>query len=366
MLVLVAATVLAAGGLYLVGWVADIASSAPNISELKPRDQGQLSEVFAADGTLLGYIRSDILRTPVPERSLPSVVTRATVAIEDRRFYQHGGVDYQGILRAGVKDVLRRRSQHPGRLDADHAARPQHLPAPPARRYAVVEAQDHRGQARRGARGQAHQALDPHPVPERRATTGRSAVKTAVGVGAASQLFFDKPVGRSTLPRRRCWPGCRRRLLEYNPFLDPRLARGRRHEVLDAMVQSGYITQAQANAADHSTLQIKHNDTYSQNRRALRVRLRPPGADPEVRAGDSEKGGLKVYTTIDLHARRRRDRRSSPTRASPGIQPQRSSASTRSNGTSSPWPPRRVTTRRTSTTRPSRTGRRGLRSRCSC
>ena len=106
MSLLVAGAVVAAGALYLVGWVADVASSAPNISELKPRDPGQLSEVFAADGARLGYIRADILRTPVAQHSLPRVLTRATVAIEDRRFWQHGGVDLQGILRAGVQDVF--------------------------------------------------------------------------------------------------------------------------------------------------------------------------------------------------------------------------------------------------------------------
>src|SRR5207302_5327079 len=88
----------------VVGWIVDTAQSAPDISQLKPRDPGQLSEVLAADGTRLGYIRSDILRTEVGARQLPRVLTRATVAIEDRRFWHHGGIDFQGILRAGVQD----------------------------------------------------------------------------------------------------------------------------------------------------------------------------------------------------------------------------------------------------------------------
>src|SRR6202035_5082460 len=58
------------------------------------------------NGTLLGYITSDILRTSVPYTQLPVMLRRATVAIEDRRFWHHGGVDYMGLLRAGVRDVL--------------------------------------------------------------------------------------------------------------------------------------------------------------------------------------------------------------------------------------------------------------------
>src|SRR5205085_4786364 len=74
----------------VAGWVVDVANSAPDISHLKPRDPGQISQVFAADGTRLGYIRSDVLRQEVTLKQIPRILTRATVAIEDRRFWQHG------------------------------------------------------------------------------------------------------------------------------------------------------------------------------------------------------------------------------------------------------------------------------------
>jgi penicillin-binding protein 1A len=97
---------LAIGAAGVVGWVVDVADSAPDISHLKPRDPGQVSEVFAADGSRLGYIHSDVLRTVVEDKQIPLILKRATVAIEDRRFWTHGGVDPQGILRAAVKDVF--------------------------------------------------------------------------------------------------------------------------------------------------------------------------------------------------------------------------------------------------------------------
>src|SRR2546429_6729452 len=90
----------------VAAWVVNVADSAPNINQLKPHDPGQLSEIFGSDGSLLGYISSDSLRSYVPDTQLPQLLKRATVAIEDRRFYQHGGIDYEGIVRAAVKDVF--------------------------------------------------------------------------------------------------------------------------------------------------------------------------------------------------------------------------------------------------------------------
>jgi penicillin-binding protein 1A len=87
-------------------WVFSTANGAPNINELSPRSQGQTTEIFASNGKPLGYLASDVLRTTLPESGQPQLMRQATVAIEDRRFYQHGGVDYQGLARAIAKDVF--------------------------------------------------------------------------------------------------------------------------------------------------------------------------------------------------------------------------------------------------------------------
>src|SRR5947209_3892685 len=97
---------LALGVAGVAGWVVSVANSAPDISQLKPRDPGQVSVVYGSNGCVLGYIASDTLRTYVPAAQIPQTLKEATIAIEDRRFYHHGGVDFQGILRAGVRDVF--------------------------------------------------------------------------------------------------------------------------------------------------------------------------------------------------------------------------------------------------------------------
>jgi penicillin-binding protein 1A len=112
-------------------------------------------------------------------------------------------------------------------------------------------------------------------------------------------VFFDKPVWKLNLAQAALLAGLPQEPSGYNPFFAPNLARERRHEVLQAMVQSHYITQAQANAADASPLQVKRNDTYSKVvepyvfdyvRHVLLQRFGLKTVDT---------GGLKVYTTID-------------------------------------------------------------------
>ena len=72
----------------------DVAAKAPPLSACKPIDQGGNSVLYAGDGSRLGYIASDEARTPVAVKRVPSDLKHATVAIEDERFYEHDGIDY--------------------------------------------------------------------------------------------------------------------------------------------------------------------------------------------------------------------------------------------------------------------------------
>ncbi len=282
----------------VAGWVVDVANSAPDISQLKPRDPGQLSEVFAADGTRLGYIRSDVLRQEVTLKQIPRALTRATVAIEDRRFWQHGGIDFEGILRAGVQDVFGGgRNIQGGSTLTMQLVRNIYLPYKLADtrsiKRKIIEAKlAEELESKRTKRWILGQYLNDVDY-------GTVGGETAIGVGAASNVFFNKPVWKLNLAQAALLAGLPQAPSEYNPFEQPGLARARRHEVLTAMVKSHYITQAQANAADRSPLQVKPNDTYS--------KVVEPYVFDYVRHAliqrfgikTVEQGGLKVYTTID-------------------------------------------------------------------
>ena len=130
--------------------------------------------------------------------------------------------------------------------------------------------------------------------------------QTAYGVGAASQMFFDKPVSKLTLAQAALLAGLPQSPSQYNPFLDPGAARRAAHEVLQAMVQAGDITQAQANAANRKRLQIKPDLAYAVRRDPYVFdyitagrRQRPVPQQPN-NCPTLTEGGLKIYTTIDL------------------------------------------------------------------
>src|SRR5687767_4661163 len=93
------------GALSVVGYIVAIAATGPDIEELKPADKGESSVVYAADGSLLGYVQSDIVRQEKSWDHMPVELRQAVVAIEDERFYEHSGVDPEGIVRAAFKNV---------------------------------------------------------------------------------------------------------------------------------------------------------------------------------------------------------------------------------------------------------------------
>jgi penicillin-binding protein 1A len=287
------------GVLGVVGWVVDTADSAPDIQGLKPRDPGQVSEVFAGDGTRLGYIHSDILRTVVHGNRIPLILKRATVAIEDRRFWSHGGIDPEGIVRAAVKDVFNggRDIQGGSTLTMQLVRNiylPDRLADTRSLKRKIIEAKLADELERKHSKTW---ILDEYLNAVPYGTVGG---QTAIGVDAASQMFFNKPVYHLTLAQAALLAGLPQAPSEYNPFQDPKLAKGRRHEVLTAMVNSHYITYQQAVAADHAPLEIHPNTTYG--------KVVEPYVFDYVRRqlvqrfglATVEKGGLKVYTTIDL------------------------------------------------------------------
>jgi penicillin-binding protein 1A len=95
------------GGAIVAGTVGGAAALGSNcdLSSLRQVEVGENSFVYAADGSLLGSIPSEKNRQPVALATMSPWMRRATIAIEDRRFYQHGGLDIEGIARALVEDV---------------------------------------------------------------------------------------------------------------------------------------------------------------------------------------------------------------------------------------------------------------------
>ncbi len=286
------------GVLTAVGWVVATADSAPNLKELKPRAPHQLSRIYNADGTLLGYVHSDTVFNRVAPGSIPLTLKRATVAIEDRRFWQHGPLDYQGILRAGIRDVFNGGSDLQGASTltmqlVDNMYMPRRFASHHDLKYKIV-------QAKLAEQLEGHHSkqwvLDTYlnDVPY-----GTLNGETAQGVGAASQMFFDKPVWKLTLAQQALLAGLPQSPTNYNPFLRPDLALARRAEVLQAMVNSDYITQKQANRASKTKLGVRNSKLYTQRNQPYLYDYALSQLIEHYGLKTVEGGGLKVYTTIE-------------------------------------------------------------------
>ena len=295
---------IALGAMALVGWVVGVADSAPNISQLTPQVPGQSSQVFASNGQSLGYIKTDNVRTVVPEQRLPQILRDATVSIEDRRFYQHGALDYEGIVRAAIRDLFSGGSGLQGASTLTQQLVENLYPKIKAHgrtlKYKIIQAKLAEQLYKLHSRAW---ILNSYLNDVDYGTVGG---QTAYGVGAASEMFFGKPVWRINLAQAALLAGLPQAPSEYNPFDAPKLARDRRYQVLQAMVTSHYITQSQATTAEHSRLQTHENDVYTTRQQPyvfdyvqqqLMQKFCPdtPNYCPKV-----TEGGLKIYTTINL------------------------------------------------------------------
>ena len=197
---IVAATVVAACA--AVGYVVSVAATAPDIAELKPLDQGATSAVYARDGERLGFIQGDVLRTPVRSSAMPDTVRQATVATEDRRFYKHGGVDFEGVVRAALKNLSNRETVEGGstltmqlvkNLYTEDRARTGLAGYKRKIREAKLASElEDRHPGRRGKDWVLTQYLNNAPY-------GTVGGQQAVGVEAAARIFFNKPARRLTL-----------------------------------------------------------------------------------------------------------------------------------------------------------------------
>jgi penicillin-binding protein 1A len=291
------AAVLLGGGVVLASWVADIVRDTPDIAELQPKPLGTVSTVYASDGTRLGFISSDTLRRPVAGSRIPLVMKQATVAIEDRRFYRHHGVDYVGIVRAAIKNATSDETTQGGSTLTMQLVRNLYVPE---NRFEKTVTRKIREAKLASQLEQEHSKQWILVAYLNNVPFGTVGGQTAIGVQAAARIFFDKPASELTLPEAALLAGLPQAPSQYNPFLNERGARSRRAEVLRAMVSAGYIDEADAVAANAAPLGVEANGYYARRREPFvfdyvkEQLLRRYGA-AVVRAG-----GLKVYTSIDL------------------------------------------------------------------
>lgn len=278
-----------------VGYVAHVVHTAPSLSSLHAIVGGGTSQVFAADGTRLGFIQSDELRTPVGWGEIPSNLRNATVAIEDQRFYKDDGIDVTGIFRAAVKDLGRGEALQGASTITMQLVRNLYLGGDEhtlkqkiTEAKLAIEYNEHHSK---------RSILNSYLNDVAYGTVGG---QTTIGVQAASRIFFDKPVTQLNLEQSALLAGLPQAPSQYNPFLNPSAARERRNEVLAKMAELHYVTPAQAGAAERAPLETRHGNYYSERKEDFFFEYVHELLVHRYGKKTVEGGGLKVYTTIDL------------------------------------------------------------------
>jgi penicillin-binding protein 1A len=259
-----------------------------DLGDLKPVTIGQNSFVYAADGSLLGAIPAERNRQPVRLSRMSRWLPVATVAIEDRRFYEHGGLDPTGIARAVWVNIRERGLVQGGSTITQQLVRNLYISRERTVKRKLKEA---------CLAIKLNQKWSKRKI----LTTYLNQVyfgSLAYGAEAAAQTYFSRPARSLTLSQAALLAGLIKAPSAYDPFVAPAQALLRRREVLDAMLGQGRITRAQYDWAVRQRLGLKPGRLYT--------RIREPYffgyvRDQLIAAYGSEtvrSGGLKVYTTI--------------------------------------------------------------------
>jgi penicillin-binding protein 1A len=286
-LVVLVVTVAVAGGA-ITGAAA--LGSGCDLASLRPVAIGQNSFVYAADGSLLGAIPAERNRQPVPLRTMSPWLPRATIAIEDRRFYEHGGVDAEGVARALWEDVKAGKVVQGGSTITQQLVR---------NLYPVSRERTLQRKVK-----EACLAIKLNRVRSKQWILAAYMNQVyygnhAYGVEAASQTYFSKKSRNLSLVEAALLAGLPQAPSIYDPFQRAEQALARRNEVLAALLSTDAITREQYDAAVAQPIRLRPGKLYTRIHEPyffsyVREELLRRYGPTTVRSG-----GLKVYTTID-------------------------------------------------------------------
>jgi penicillin-binding protein 1A len=262
--------------------------SSCDLDSLRSIRIGQNSFLYAADGSLLGSIPAERNRQPVAADEMSPWIRKATIAVEDRRFFEHGGVDVEGIARAAVTDIKAGRIVEGGSTITQQLVRNLYI----SRERTVQRKLKEACLATKLDRA--------HPKPWILTTYLNQIYygNQAYGIEAASQTYFSKPSRELTLREAALLAGLTQAPSLFNPFTAPARALARRAEVLRAMRDTGVITQRRYARVVKSGLGLVPGQLYSQIREPYFFGYVRDKLIETYGAGRVRAGGLRVYTTI--------------------------------------------------------------------
>jgi 1A family penicillin-binding protein len=247
------------------------------------------TQIFDRHGTLLYEIYTDQNRTPIKLAELPEYVKQATIAIEDKDFYHHQGFAFRGIMRAGYQTLLKQDLQGGSTITQQLVKTALLTPERTLKR-----------KIREALLAWAVEIIYTKDEILEMYLNHIPYGGTAYGIEQAAQRYFGKPAKDLNLAEATLLAGLPQAPTRFSPFgAHPELAKDRQTQVLERMVEDGYITPEQKQATEKEPL------TYAPQRTDIKA----PHFVLYVRDllvekyGQQvvEQGGLRVTTTLDLN-----------------------------------------------------------------
>ena len=274
-------------GLGIGAYFMYLMATLPKVDSLADYKPPIVSQVIGYDGSLVGEFYLE-RRTVVPVAKIPKKLIQAFVAAEDSNFYQHRGIDYLGVVRAAVKNVLSLRRKEGASTITQQVAKSMLLT--PEKKFSrkLKEAILATRMEKRLSKDEILY------IYLNQIYLGAG----SYGVQLAAETYFAKDVDQLNLAEMALLAGLPKAPNSYSPIKHMEKAKVRQAYVLDRMVKEGYITQSEADHAKSLPLAIHSRKKVNSDQSAyfleqVRIQL-------EEKYGEERlyKGGLKIYTTM--------------------------------------------------------------------
>ena len=258
----------------------------PEVSGLTDYQPKMPLRVYSADQVLIGEFGEE-KRNFLPIKQIPKVMRDAVLAIEDARFYKHGGVDYIGVLRAGLANFGESRSQGASTITMQ-VARNFYLPTEKTftrKIYEILLAM------------KIESLLSKDQILElymNQIYLGQR----AYGFSAACDTYFGKPIADINIAEAAMLAGLPKAPSAYNPVRNPKRATIRQQYIIDRMFENGFITAEQRDQAKAEELSYRskapipiHAEYAAEAARLLMH---------EQYGADAYTRGINAYTSINM------------------------------------------------------------------
>ncbi|HJU88644.1 MAG TPA: PBP1A family penicillin-binding protein [Gemmatimonadaceae bacterium] len=272
----------------------------PSRTEIRAFRPTEGSRVYDRSGRLIGRL-TYVKRLNVPLSVVPRHVRQAFIATEDRRFYEHNGLDWRGFFRATLRNITSLGVREGFSTITMQVARNTFTPQTVGERSLRRKMMELRlaRLIERNLRKDEILELYLNVI-----YLGNG----VYGVEAASRDLFGKPVRQVTLSEAAVLAALPKGPSAYTPRRNPERARARRNLVLSLMVREGFITRERARSAAAAPLRVARNEWRPPQLYSAAMDVVRSMVDSIVGSEALEKGDVDVWTTLDLTAQQAAER----------------------------------------------------------